>query len=238
MPCAYLFRVYPPPETWESAAIAMLSAAAGLALLLVPAHALLPAHALRCDHAARVQRPSACVRRALRASPLRLSAAGGDSGSGDSVGDELEAALRKALSEMPAQEMIDSDRRLLDGLVDEAQANDLSASMSALDRELASVQEAMDSKIDSKLRDLEGETMRKIDAAVEELRKGRTKLDPKEGSWEAADAAAVPLPLALPLALLLALPRARALPLPLRCARWRRRTCSCRAWRRRRAPWP
>ena len=32
--------------------------------------------------------------------------------------------------------------------------------------------------------------MRKIDAAVEELRKGRTKLDPKEGSWEAADAAA------------------------------------------------
>ena len=179
-----------PPETWESAAIAMLSVVAGLALLLAHAHALLPAHALRCDHAARVHRPSACVWRALRASPLRLSAAGGDSGSGDSVGDELEAALRKALSEMPAQEMIDSDRRLLDGLVDEAQANDLSASMSALDRELASVQEAMDSKIDSKLRDLEGETMRKIDAAVEELRKGRTKLDPKEGSWEAADAAA------------------------------------------------
>ena len=48
----------------------------------------------------------------------------------------------------------------------------------------------MESKIDSKLRDLEGETMRKIDAAVEELRKGRNKMNAVEGSWELADAAA------------------------------------------------
>jgi hypothetical protein len=54
-----------------------------LALLLVPAHAL------RCELAVRVHQPSACVWRALRASPLRLSAAGGEGGGGDSVGDEL-----------------------------------------------------------------------------------------------------------------------------------------------------
>ena len=144
---------------------------------------LLPAHVMRCDLTARLHRPTACVRRALRAAPLCLSAADSDSGGGGGeLGDELEAALRKALSDMPTQELIDSDRRLLDGLVDEAQANDMSASMSALDRELASVQDKMESKIDSKLRDLEGETMRKIDAAVEELRKGRTKLNAKEGA--------------------------------------------------------
>ena len=34
----------------------MLSAVAGLALLLVPAHALLPAHALRCDLALLLRR--------------------------------------------------------------------------------------------------------------------------------------------------------------------------------------
>ena len=54
-----------------------------LALLLVPAHAL------RCELAVRVHRPSDCVWRALRASPLRLSAVGGEGGGGDSVGDEL-----------------------------------------------------------------------------------------------------------------------------------------------------
>ena len=143
---------------------------------------LLPAHVMRCDLIARLHRPAACVRRAMRASPLHLSAADGEGGGGGDLGDDLEAALRKALSDMPTQELIDSDRRLLDGLVDEAQANDMSASMSALDRELASVQDKMESKIDSKLRDLEGETMRKIDAAVEELRKGRTKLNAKEGA--------------------------------------------------------
>ena len=168
----------PAPPVSDESPFAMLSAAV-VALLL-------PAHVMRCDLATRMHRPTACVRRALRASPLRLELDGG----GGELGDELEAALRKALSEMPAQEQIDSDRRLLDGLVDEAQANDMSASMSALDRELASVQDAMESKIDSKLRDLEGETMAKIDAAVEELRKGRAKLNAKEGSWEAADAAA------------------------------------------------
>ena len=87
---------------------------------------LLPAHVMRCDLAARLHRPAACVRRTLRASPLHLSAADGDGGGGGDLGDDLEAALRKALSDMPTQELIDSDRRLLDGLVDEAQANDLS----------------------------------------------------------------------------------------------------------------
>ena len=87
---------------------------------------LLPAHVMRCDLAARLHRPAACVRRAMRASPLHLSAADGDGGGGGDLGDDLEAALRKALSDMPTQELIDSDRRLLDGLVDEAQANDLS----------------------------------------------------------------------------------------------------------------
>lgn len=110
--------------------------------------ALLPAHALRCE--LRVHLPTACARRVLRSAPLHLSSAadadgrsggGGGSGGGDLDGD-LEAALRKALSEMPTQELIDSDRRLLDGLVEEAQTNDLSAFESNLDRELASVQGA------------------------------------------------------------------------------------------------
>lgn len=107
-----------------------------------------PAAALRCD-LGRARNPAVHSLRRLRAAPLRLAEDGDDLDSG------LEAALRKALSEMPPEELVESDRRLMDGLVEDRKG-EVSAFQSVIDKELASVQGSLESKLDGKLRSLEG----------------------------------------------------------------------------------
>ena len=128
-----------------------------------------PSTALRCD-LGRAHGISRALHRGPRASPLRLAEGSDDEDLDARIDSSIEAELRKALSEMPASELVESDRRLMDGLVQDVKQGELRQAESSLDRELASVQGALESKLESKISALEGETMAKIDAAVEALR--------------------------------------------------------------------
>lgn len=83
----------------------------------------------------------------------------------------FEAELRKAMSRMPDEELAASDRRAMDAMVDERKT-EFTAFESSFDQELKSVQGALDSRIEESSRRLESETMARIDAAVEALRRG------------------------------------------------------------------
>ena len=117
-----------------------------------------------------VRLPSALPPRPF--SPLRAGTLRASEGDGPSVGDELEAKLRKALSELSDEELTQSDARVLDNFVEAGLGAGLSGAELTLARELEEAQEKIEERLEGELRGIEDATLSKIDAAIASFKRG------------------------------------------------------------------
>uniref|UniRef100_A0A7S2DV39 NAD(P)-binding domain-containing protein n=1 Tax=Haptolina brevifila TaxID=156173 RepID=A0A7S2DV39_9EUKA len=115
---------------------------------------------------------------------------GDDSANGGTSDGELMSELRKALSSLDEGELAASDERVIDGFVDDRKGQ-VSAFQEDFDRSLEAAQEAIESRLEGELRDVESDFMARVDAAVENLRKSSaTGDDTTAAATAAANAAA------------------------------------------------
>lgn len=157
----------------------LLAAATGAQALLLSRHPfLLPSHGIRP-----FARSGVCT-----------ASEGADD---DSLGDELAAEFRKALSKVSNEELSASDSRVLDSFVD-GKKQEFVAFENDFEKELESVQESIDARLEGELAELQGSVMDKIDAAVEALRRENNREEaessPVEKPAAASDGLAAELP--------------------------------------------
>ena len=114
--------------------------------------------------------------------------AAGDDAAGEDDG-ELMAELRKALAKVSDDEQSASDERVLDGFVEDRKGQ-LNAPLEDLSRDLESVADSIEERLAGELKGVESDLLGRIDAAVEELRRGAKDRPFDRAAAMAADAVA------------------------------------------------
>jgi hypothetical protein len=99
----------------------------------------------------------------------------------DSDNDDMMAELRKALSNLGDDELAASDGRVLDGFVEDRKGQ-FDAFENELARDLDNVQESFENRLEGELRGVEEDMLSRIDAAVDELRRGEADKAGSAGS--------------------------------------------------------